>query len=73
MRGPGTHNLDFSVFKNFHIRERANLQFRAEFFNFTNTPTFGLPDQVYSNQTFGRISSAGNVPRQTQFALKLLF
>jgi hypothetical protein len=66
------HNLDFSAFKNFHIKERANLQFRAEFFNLTNTATFGLPDQVFSNQTFGRISSAGS-PRQAQFALKLLF
>jgi hypothetical protein len=72
VRGPGVRNLDFSGFKNFHIRERANLQFRAECFNFTNTPAFGLPDQVYSSQTFGRISSAG-LPRQTQFALKLLF
>src|SRR5581483_3256475 len=72
VRGPGVKNLDFSAFKNFHIRERATLQFRAEFFNFTNTPAFGLPDQVFSNQTFGRITSAG-APRQTQFALKLLF
>jgi hypothetical protein len=72
VRGPGVHNLDFSAFKNFHIKERANLQFRAEFFNLTNTATFGLPDQVFSNQTFGRISSAGS-PRQAQFALKLLF
>jgi Carboxypeptidase regulatory-like domain len=72
VRGPGTHNLDFSAFKNFHIKERANVQFRAEFFNLTNTPTFGLPDQVLSDQTFGRITSAGS-PRQVQFALKLLF
>jgi hypothetical protein len=70
--GPGPHNLDFSAFKNFHIKERANLQFRAEFFNFTNTPTFGMPDVVLSDTTFGRISSAGS-PRQMQFALKLLF
>ncbi len=70
--GPGVHNLDFSAFKNFHIRERANLQFRAEFFNVTNTPAFGLPDQVLSDTTFGRITSAGS-PRQTQLALKLLF
>ncbi len=72
VRGPGLRNLDFSAFKNFHIRERATLQFRAEFFNFTNTPAFGLPDQVLTDQTFGRITSSGT-PRQTQFALKLLF
>ena len=58
--------------KKFPIRERLGLTYRAEFFNFTNTPAFGLPDQVFTDQTFGRITSAGT-PRQTQFALKFLF
>jgi hypothetical protein len=73
VRGPGVHNLDFSAFKNFHIKERANVQFRGEFFNLTNTPIFNLPDQVLSNSTFGRITSTAGSPRQVQFALKLLF
>jgi len=73
VRGPGIHNLDFSAFKNFHIKERASVQFRGEFFNFTNTPTFNLPDQVRSNSTFGRITSTAAAPRQVQFALKVLF
>ena len=42
-RGPGTTNLDFSVFRNFRITERVNLQFRAEAFNLSNTPAFFLP------------------------------
>ena len=36
MIGPGLSNLDFSVFKNNHVRkisENFNVQFRAEFFN----------------------------------------
>src|SRR5262249_10315008 len=33
--GPGFHRLDFSIFKNFPIKERATLQFRTEFFNIT--------------------------------------
>src|ERR1035438_10906565 len=41
-RGPGTNNLDFSVFRSFALRERVNLQFRAEAFNLTNTPAFFL-------------------------------
>ncbi|MDQ6758558.1 MAG: TonB-dependent receptor [Acidobacteriota bacterium] len=73
VRGPGVHNLDFSAFKNFSIKERAKVQFRGEFFNLTNTPTFSLPDQVFSSSTFGRITSTAGSPRQVQFALKLLF
>jgi hypothetical protein len=39
LEGPGGSNVDFSAFKNFGITERFKLQFRAEFFNFFNTPS----------------------------------
>lgn len=42
---PGIKNLDFSVFKNFQMTERVKLQFRADFFNFLNTPQF-VPGSV---------------------------
>lgn len=73
VRGPNSVNMDFSLFKNFPIRERVNVQFRAEAFNVTNTPVFGLPDQALNSQTFGQINTQANSPRQIQFALKLLF
>ena len=41
--GPGLTNLDFSVFKNNYIREKYNVQFRAEFFNILNHPNWGNP------------------------------
>jgi len=71
-RGPGSKNADISVFKNTWITERYMLQFRAEFFNFTNTPTFFLPAASSptltcigapgaacnaSNATFGKLTS----------------
>ena len=31
--GPGTENIDFSLFKLFQLTERFNLEFRSEFFN----------------------------------------
>lgn len=34
--GPGTKQIDFSVFKNFSITEQVKLQFRAEIFNIFN-------------------------------------
>jgi Carboxypeptidase regulatory-like domain/TonB dependent receptor len=41
--GPGFHRLDFSLFKEFQTTENTHLEFRAEFFNITNTPQFSTP------------------------------
>jgi hypothetical protein len=73
VRMPGTHNFDFSLHKNFRPVERVNLQFRAEAYNFTNSPTWGgLGTTVNSPSNFGIITSkSGN--RTMQLALKLLF
>ena len=57
----------------FPITERANLEFRAEFFNLFNTPQFGRPNGTFGNVQFGVIGSQANSPRQIQFGLKLLF
>jgi hypothetical protein len=41
--GPGFHRLDMSLFKNFRLSERFNMQFRSEFFNILNHPNFNAP------------------------------
>ncbi len=41
--GPGLATWDFSVMKDTQIRERAKLQFRAEFFNILNRANFNTP------------------------------
>jgi hypothetical protein len=69
---PGLVNFDVSVMKNFSIGERVRVQFRGEFFNFTNTPAFGNPGAMFGLPTFGKISSAGD-PRVVQLGLKLTF
>ncbi len=46
LRGPAQYNVDFSVLKNFKLRETMNLEFRAEAFNLFNTPQFGVPYSV---------------------------
>jgi hypothetical protein len=42
-RDNGFKNLDFSLFKNFKIRERFNAEFRVEIFNVFNHPTISNP------------------------------
>lgn len=77
-RGPGTRNLDFSVFRNFQIREKIRLQFRAEAFNISNTPAFFLPaanspELTIGNSSFGLLAASAAVARQVQFGMKLYF
>ncbi len=73
--GPHIRHLDVSLFKSFDLEKGTQLQFRAESFNLTNTPTFANPDGVLGDPSFGAISSTrnGSTPRELQFALKLLF
>jgi hypothetical protein len=87
-RGPGSKNADVSVFKDIHFTERHWLQFRAEFFNLTNTPTFYLPAASSptltcigtpgsacnsGNATFGKLTSGTATGRQIQLGLKYYF
>ena len=73
--GPSERRVDMSLFKNIPIYREANLQFRAEYFNVSNTPNFANPNAGFGNGTFGQITStrAGETPRQWQFALKASF
>jgi hypothetical protein len=43
LRGPGLVNADLSLFRQFTLTERWRIQFRAEAFNFTNTPHWANP------------------------------
>ena len=43
LRGPGYHNVDFSIFKDTHITEKLKIQVRAEVFNIFNHPNFSNP------------------------------
>lgn len=49
LRGPGFFNSDLGLFKGFQVKERWNVQFRAEYFNWTNTPKFANPSSGINN------------------------
>ena len=69
--GPGLRNLDLSISKSFAITENKRLQFRAESFNFTNTPAFGQPAATLNGLGVGQITTAVD-PRRIQFGLKFI-
>jgi len=77
LRSDGIHNVDLSLSKEFSIRENMKLQIRGEFFNFTNTPRFGLPGTAYSpnpaDSQFGFVTNTLNKPRHTQFGVRFEF
>jgi len=73
VRQDKTKNVDFSLFKNFHITERILLAFRAEAFNLSNTPVFSAPGTTVNGANFGISTGQSNVPRNVQLALKLIF
>jgi hypothetical protein len=58
MRGPGFHGADLAMFKDFRVTERVVAQFKAEAFNFTNTPRFGNPSGFVSQMA---VDPAGRV------------
>jgi hypothetical protein len=72
LHGPGLETVNFSVFKNFPIRERLKFQFRVESFALLNHPNFANPSATINTSSFGNITSAtGN--RTIQLAAKLQF
>jgi hypothetical protein len=71
VRTDGTADWDLSLLKATRIRENLNVQFRAEFFNAFNHPTFAAPDNVATDAGFGEVSNQFNNPRLIQFSLRI--
>ena len=72
-RGPGQWELELGIYKQFHLREGWELQFRGELFNVFNHPNFQIDtDQTdASGLDFVSASKSGN--RNVQLAVKLIF
>jgi hypothetical protein len=88
LRGPGTWQIDLGAAKALPLWERAELQFRSEFYNIFNHPQLGQPQATFNNANtngFGSIITTENLtvspitpvgsgtPREIQFALRLDF
>lgn len=73
LRTHPARQVDMTLGKTTRLREKLRLQFRAEFFNLTNTVRFAPPNSTFGNPQFGTVSSQLNQPRVIQFGLKLLY
>jgi hypothetical protein len=80
LKGPSAYNFDFSLFKDFKVREHHTAQFRAEMFNIFNTPQFSNPGaNLSAPNSFGKSLGTISTPagfgtnRQVQFALRYSF
>ena len=78
-RGPAYYDFDFALIKTTPIGrrasglERADLQFRGEFFNLFNIVNMGLPANIIKGTGFGMISKTAGTSRQIQFSLKIIY
>ena len=70
-RGPYQQNWDFSLLKNFRLRENHDLIFRMDIFNVWNHPVFRFPSAVNigTASTFGQITETAVPARLIQFGL----
>lgn len=73
LRADGENNVNASVVKNTAITERLNLQYRCEFFNLFNRPSFTAPNLNPVNSNFGTITGQENLSRSVQMALRLVW
>ena len=80
IRSPGFWEWDQSISRQFPIRERVRLEFRAEGFNLTNSVRLGSPNLTAGGGNFGQITSSqpttggfGSGGRILQLAIKVVF
>jgi hypothetical protein len=77
--GPKQFNLDIGLFRKFPLTETTHMEFRAEAFNFTNTPHLANPNSDTTSTQFGEIRGTRNVGREGidqrifRFALRFAF
>lgn len=71
--GPNWWNLDFSLVKDTKLTETTQIQFRAEFFNIFNHPTFQNPGATLGAGNFGVSTATQTTERQIQFGLRFTF
>jgi hypothetical protein len=72
--GPGVEQEDLSLFKSFPMGEQRRIEFRAEFFNAFNHPSFANPSaSISAPGAFGKSTATTTNARQIQLVGKFYF
>ena len=72
----GIKNVDFGIVKNnrmTRLGEAARIQFRAEFYNTSNTRNFGIPNGTVSSTNFLNQWGTDGGNRRIVAAIRLVF
>jgi hypothetical protein len=73
VRAPGVQVWDISGVKNFSIREKWRVQFRAELLNAMNHSNLNPPNTAPTSTLFGSITSTPGYPRFLHLGLKITY
>jgi hypothetical protein len=73
IRADSATGWNFSMSRNYCIRERLQMQFQAEAFNALNHPVFAAPNATPTSSAFGTVTNSAFEPRSIDFSLKIVF
>jgi hypothetical protein len=71
--GPGMISINQTLYRNFVIRERTQLQLRWEVFNVLNHANFQLPQNAVNAINAGTLTSTNGSARLIQFGARYTF
>ncbi|HXW57316.1 MAG TPA: TonB-dependent receptor [Candidatus Cybelea sp.] len=71
--GPKLSDINLSLAKTWHYKERLGLTLRGDFVNALNHPSFTLPNTDVSSSGVGTVKGVANGPRTIQLGARLAF
>ena len=73
MYGPGLQTMDIGVVRSFSVKEKMQLETRAEFFNALNHTNLDVPNRFVNTSSFGSITDPATPGREIQLSARVSF
>ncbi|HEX8710776.1 MAG TPA: hypothetical protein VF730_02800, partial [Terracidiphilus sp.] len=71
--GPGMETMDLAIVRDFQVSEKAQFEWRGEFFNALNHTNLGTPNRFVNTSTFGSITEVTTPGREIQVSARISF